>query len=410
MSMLGDQQRFGMHGDVMSAKPTDDAGKASLVEEIKSRARGEFSSKNYPRAEMLYKRGLEVTPDDATLHSNLAAVHLGLNRNREALVDAEEAVRIDPGYAKGYFRKGQTLLALERPTEAVLAFEAGAAIDPESKAWGPQLDRARKAIENGKSCSTVPDSKPSTSSSPASSSSITLPSKTSKVVEGGESDAGKSNSSEGMAGGNMKGYKKTVDGRTTTYFNNDLSEEAKRLIGDIAPKRVDPTLAGVAQGGTGGTGGEGAGVSDSNGGSAWNMAGTWESKDMTGWAKDRLVELLKGIEFDAGDGSVEITAVEGLEGDAEITYSRGKKRRMFDFHFNLAWEASLDCGETKGKLVYPDVGQDCCGVYDVECQVNTTTPPAAKGFIDCHVRPEGSGLRNAVLSRLETFAEEFNAK
>lgn len=36
------QNPFGAHGDVMSAKPADDAGVASLLDEIKSRARYEL--------------------------------------------------------------------------------------------------------------------------------------------------------------------------------------------------------------------------------------------------------------------------------------------------------------------------------------------------------------------------------
>lgn len=43
---------------------------------------------------------------------------------------------------------------------------------------------------------------------------------------------------------------------------------------------------------------------------------------------------------------------------------------MFDFHFDLNWEANdLEDGPAKGVLIYPDVGQDCDGVYDVECRV-----------------------------------------
>lgn len=43
---------------------------------------------------------------------------------------------------------------------------------------------------------------------------------------------------------------------------------------------------------------------------------------------------------------------------------------MFDFRFDVKWEApDLDCGPAKGVLVYPDVGQDCDGEYDVECEV-----------------------------------------
>lgn len=43
---------------------------------------------------------------------------------------------------------------------------------------------------------------------------------------------------------------------------------------------------------------------------------------------------------------------------------------MFDFRFELKWEASdLESGPAKGVLIYPDVGQDCNGAYDVECRV-----------------------------------------
>lgn len=48
---------------------------------------------------------------------------------------------------------------------------------------------------------------------------------------------------------------------------------------------------------------------------------------------------------------------------------------MFDFHFDLKWEATdLEDGPAKGVLIYPDVGQDCDGVYDVECRVRCDTP------------------------------------
>lgn len=55
----------------------------------------------------------------------------------------------------------------------------------------------------------------------------------------------------------------------------------------------------------------------------------------------------------------------------QISFSRGKTRYMFDFRFELKWEApDLDEGPAKGVLVYPDFGQDCEGVYEVECRVS----------------------------------------
>ena len=67
---------------------------------------------------------------------------------------------------------------------------------------------------------------------------------------------------------------------------------------------------------------------------------------------------------------------------AQISFSRGKKRYLFDFRFELKWEASdLVCGPAKGVLVYPDVGQDCDGEYDVECQVRRKTAVVGGGIV-----------------------------
>lgn len=44
MASMLNRNRFGAHGDVMSAKPDDETGKTTLLEEIKSRARCERRS------------------------------------------------------------------------------------------------------------------------------------------------------------------------------------------------------------------------------------------------------------------------------------------------------------------------------------------------------------------------------
>ncbi|CAN0258089.1 unnamed protein product [Ectocarpus sp. 12 AP-2014] len=413
MSSLLNRSRFGAHGDVMGASPSDEAGKTTLCDEIKSRARAEFARKNLPQAEMLYSKAVEIRPEDATLYSNLAAVRLGLNKPGPALENAVEALRLDPAYAKGHYRKGQALMALTRPGEAAEAYRAGAALEPESKLWAPLVEKAEKAAASAPASSPT-KATPTEASSSSSGSSGRKSAGSSKsggtsaaspaastASSGGGGGGGGGSSGSGDAGAGMKGYKITADGKKTTYFNNDLTEEAKALIGDIAPKKLEPAAAAV-QDSTSGAGNEA---------SAWNKAGTWESRDMTSWAKQRLDELLVGVELDASESVVKVVKVDKLEGDAEISFSRGKKRYMFDFRFELKWEApDLDCGPAKGVLMYPDVGQDCDGVYDVECRVDSSTPTAARGFVDRHVRPEGSGLREAVLSRLTAFTTEYYSK
>lgn len=83
----------------------------------------------------------------------------------------------------------------------------------------------------------------------------------------------------------MRGYKKTADGKTTTYFHRELSEEDKKLLGDSTPKPISPAASNdptVTAAGAGGVG------------SAWNGAGTWEEKSYTTWARKHLEELIVG--------------------------------------------------------------------------------------------------------------------
>ena len=70
----------------------------------------------------------------------------------------------------------------------------------------------------------------------------------------------------------IRGYKLTTDGRKTTFFNNELDEQTKALIGDIAPQKIENLEGVLAQGVS-------ASMGVSNGSSAWNAAGTFESVD-----------------------------------------------------------------------------------------------------------------------------------
>ena len=98
----------------------------------------------------------------------------------------------------------------------------------------------------------------------------------------------KSNGTNGS--GEMRGYKKTADGKTTSYFHTDISEEAKKLIeaqGFGKPQKLEAP-------------GEDSDVK--GGGSKWNQAGTYEEKGMSKWLEDRLKSGLVGVKFDLPHG------------------------------------------------------------------------------------------------------------
>ena len=87
----------------------------------------------------------------------------------------------------------------------------------------------------------------------------------------------------------MKGYKMTSDGRKTTYFNREITEEEKVLLGDSTPKPLSSTTSSVSDKIEGNV----KPVVGSSTGSAWNTAGTWEERNVTAWAIKHVKELLK---------------------------------------------------------------------------------------------------------------------
>jgi hypothetical protein len=114
--------------------------------------------------------------------------------------------------------------------------------------------------------------------------------------------------------GVVRGYKKKSDGRTTSFFDNEASEEAKKLIGDITPQRVgggtaaaagaSSAAAAAAAGGDGGGGAAGSPERRASGSAAasdWNKSGaTWEEKDVSAWARGAMEARLQALRGSAG--------------------------------------------------------------------------------------------------------------
>lgn len=137
---------------------------------------------------------------------------------------------------------------------------------------------------------------------------------------------------------------------TQTYrvVRAELPEHEKELIGDIMPKKLGGS-EGEASGAGGGAGGAPAPApaappmerGDSKL-SSWN-SNTWEERDWTDWAKERLTTHLTAIEAEMpelpfGGGSVTGTGHTAFDGFLNVLFVRGKKRHAFDFNF----KAQLD--------------------------------------------------------------------
>jgi tetratricopeptide (TPR) repeat protein len=86
--------------------------------------------------ETLFRHAIAVTSPNARAHSVLSGGLRGEGRAAEALVEAEEAVRLEPGIAAYWSEVGLVLRDLRRLEPAAVAFERALALDPGlASAW-----------------------------------------------------------------------------------------------------------------------------------------------------------------------------------------------------------------------------------------------------------------------------------
>jgi hypothetical protein len=350
--------------------------------------------------------------------------HLNMGDKEASKHDADQAISLDSSYVKGYYRKAVALIALEEYTTAKYTLLMGLELKAGDKDLETQLAKVEKAIKDGAK------SKPS-SSKPAAPASTSVPSKAtpaparreseSKVSESkvssesktaaetkssSESKESKSQEDEDLANINMRGYKTTSDGRTTSYFNTELDEQAKQLIGDIAPKKIEKAVE----------------FTTAEGAAAWNAAGTFEEKNQTSWATDRLKELFTSIrcKVPEKDAVFAISSVESVSGDASIVSARGKRKHVCDFTFNMKWTLKVEGDSVcDGTITMMDITTD--KEYEfTNITTNKTTGQSVLDSADCDVlvksyvkgspSREKRGLQAALVQAFDVFVNEFRSK
>lgn len=417
------------HRDVLEATPDSDESKAKLVEELQARGRAAVGAKSWMDAKLLYEKALTVCNDKerlAILNSNLSLVLKNMGSMEEARKAATEATDADPSYVKGWWRLGQALQGLHRSSEAMEALSKAKELEPTNKALIKELEKCQQKAEEEaklmkeaeeqmkiddeqkqkaeaeaatmKSTASITSSKPTTkeTSKPA----------TSTANDDSKMDIDNDDEKIFSKSDAVRGYK-IVNGKKTSYFHNELSDEAKKLIGDIAPKKLDAPI-------------ETTPAADAKGGaSAWNKAGTWEEKDLTKWATTTLKEHIEKAKYVLPESSpapgaeVTVTKVSTLEGHASCALARGKKRYIYEFMAKLEWKlqssSGLDCS---GSLALPDIdGTIELGEgYEMhDFVIDSVSENSLRPLIERFVQRGGfhESLNNAIDDWVRRFKNEF---
>lgn len=428
--MLSSGSSFSPHNDVLNASPSTDAEKLTLVEELKRRGRASVTTQRYPDARDLYGKAIEVMTsidDDSSptskrdisiLHSNRALCFLQMNKASESYDDATSATCFDPTYVKGFWRLGQACMALGKTQEAIDSYKAAIALDESSKPLKKELIKAEKQLVKDKE---EAERKEKEMEEMAKNPPLPpLPAKRTVVSESKSSSTATATENAATEDGefsksdHVKGYK-IVNGKKTSFFHHEQSEEEKRLIGDITPKLLKPNTQNDEQASS-----EQKLDKDV---SVWNKAGTWEEKDCTAWALESVEKKVLESTYDLPEGSpdpnasVKVVKVSKLisskkaggNAHASVAKVRGKKKYIFEFTVCVHWEMTLGSGDVcKGQMTFFDVdGTHEIGEgYDVtDYTVDNGAPSDARHLLERFVR--NSGLRTVVETKLDEWIGLF---
>ena len=91
-----------------------------------------YKSKDYYVAIDHYNNAIELWPTNANYYNNRSAAKMMLKKYKEALEDAQSAIKIDNTLAKAYLREAKCHIALGNATAALLSLQKAKELDPSS--------------------------------------------------------------------------------------------------------------------------------------------------------------------------------------------------------------------------------------------------------------------------------------
>jgi len=116
-----------------------------MADALKDQGNKAFAAKEYDKAIDLFTQGLAIDPKNHVLYSNRSAAKAGKKDWAGALADAEECVKVNSSWSKGYARKGAALHGAKRYDEAIVAYEEGLKLED-----SPALRKGLKEVQDAK--------------------------------------------------------------------------------------------------------------------------------------------------------------------------------------------------------------------------------------------------------------------
>jgi tetratricopeptide (TPR) repeat protein len=104
-----------------------------------------FKEKRYSEALACYSEAIVLDTKNQVYFSNRSACHAALNDLKSAVDDAEECLRLDDTYAKGYFRLANAQLGLNLPAAAESTARKGLEQEKDNQGLVKLVHKCRRA-------------------------------------------------------------------------------------------------------------------------------------------------------------------------------------------------------------------------------------------------------------------------
>ncbi|XP_068622417.1 uncharacterized protein [Battus philenor] len=100
------------------------------VEELKNKGNECVKDGKFIEAVLHYTHAIKMEPNNYVLYSNRSLAFLKLDQHYLSLQDANETVKLQPQWAKGYFRRAEVEAASELYDEAIISYTRALQLDP----------------------------------------------------------------------------------------------------------------------------------------------------------------------------------------------------------------------------------------------------------------------------------------
>ncbi|XP_055307629.1 serine/threonine-protein phosphatase 5 [Sitodiplosis mosellana] len=116
------------------------------AEKFKNEANVFFKNKEYDRAIEMYTKAIELDPKNAVYYANRSLAHLRLEMFGSSLEDGILAVKNDPTYLKGYYRRAAAQMSLGKFKKALMDFEFVAKRRPNDRDAAMKYSECNKLV------------------------------------------------------------------------------------------------------------------------------------------------------------------------------------------------------------------------------------------------------------------------